>query len=199
MYAKCNVFDDCVKLFRQNKINDAVTWNIVLSGFSGSRIHDSEVMRLFFKIHTAEDLKPTFVTIAIILPVCARARALGAGRSVHSYAIKNGLESDTLVKNLLVSMYTKSGLICDESIVVFHIITEKDVVLWNAMISGFAKNKFTGEAFKLFYWMLKESVIPNYATIANILPVCASLKVDAAYRFGKEIHNYDSPIRVPAE
>ncbi|KAL8098540.1 hypothetical protein AgCh_031352 [Apium graveolens] len=81
---------------RQNKINDAVTWNIVLSGFSGSRIHDSEVMRLFFKIHTAEDLKPTFVTIAIILPVCARARALGAGRSVHSYAIKNGLESDTL-------------------------------------------------------------------------------------------------------
>lgn len=53
-------------------------------------------MKLFYKMHTAADPKPTSVTIAIILPVCARARALVAGRSVHSYAIKTGLESDTL-------------------------------------------------------------------------------------------------------
>ncbi|KAL8088791.1 hypothetical protein AgCh_038539 [Apium graveolens] len=84
----------------KNKINDAVTWNIILSGFSGSRIHDSEVMRIFFKMHYAEDLKPTSVTIAIILPVCARARSLGTGRSVHSCAIKNGLESDTQERHL---------------------------------------------------------------------------------------------------
>lgn len=190
MYAKCNVFDDCLKLFRQNKSNDAVTWNIVLSGFSGSRIHDSEVMRLFYKMHTAEDPKPTSVTIAIILPVCARARALGAGRSVHSYATKTGLDSDTLVGNSLVSMYAKSGLICDDAIAVFHMITEKDVVSWNAMIAGFAENKFTGEAFKLFCWMLNESAVPNYATIANILRVCAGLEENAAHRFGKEIHSY---------
>lgn len=190
MYAKCNVFDDCLKLFRQNNSNDAVTWNIVLSGFSGSRIHDSEVMRLFYKMHTAEDPKPTSVTIAIILPVCARARALGAGRSVHSYAIKTGLASDTLVGNSLVSMYAKYGLICDDAISVFHMITEKDVVSWNAMIAGFAENKFTGEAFKLFCWMLKELAVPNYATIANILPVCAGLEENAAHRFGKEIHSY---------
>ncbi|KAL8155520.1 hypothetical protein AgCh_000785 [Apium graveolens] len=147
-------------------------------------------------MHSAEDLKPTSVTIDIILPVCARARALG---SVHSYTIKNGLELDTLVGNLLVSIYAKFGLICDDAIAVFHIITEKDVVSWNAMISGFAENKFTGEAFKLFYWMLKESVVPNCATIANILPVCASVEEDAAHHFGKEIHNYDSPIHVPVE
>ncbi|KAK1357206.1 Pentatricopeptide repeat-containing protein [Heracleum sosnowskyi] len=55
---------------------------------------------------------------------------------------------------------------------------------------GFAENKFTGEAFKLFCWMLKESAVPNYATIANILPVCAGLEENAALRFGKEIHSY---------
>ncbi|XP_063940898.1 putative pentatricopeptide repeat-containing protein At5g08490 isoform X1 [Daucus carota subsp. sativus] len=190
MYAKCNIFDDCLKLFRQNSSNDAITWNIVLSGFSGSRIHDSEVMKLFNKMHTAEDPKPTSVTIAIILPVCARARALGAGRSVHSYAIKTGLESDTLVGNSLVSMYAKSGLICDDANAMFRMITEKDVVSWNAMIAGFAENKFTGEAFRLFCWMLKDSAVPNYATIANILPVCAGLEENAAHRFGKEIHSY---------
>lgn len=147
-------------------------------------------MKLFYKMHTAEDPKPTSVTLAIILPVCARARALGAGMSLHSYAIKNGLESDTLVGNSLVSMYAKSGLICDDANAVFRMIAEKDVVSWNAMIAGFAENKFTGEAFKLFCWMLKESAVPNYATIANILPVCAGLEENAAHRFGKEIHCY---------
>lgn len=133
---------------------------------------------------------PNSVTIAIILPVCARLRALGAGKSVHSYAIKNGLESNTLVGNSLVSMYAKSGHVRDDAYAMFHRIAEKDVVSWNAMIAGFAENKFTGEAFKLFRWMLKESAVPNYATIANILPVCAGLEENVAYHFGKEIHCY---------
>ncbi|CAN1196598.1 Putative pentatricopeptide repeat-containing protein At5g08490 [Linum perenne] len=42
----------------------------------------------------------------------------------------------------------------------------------------------------LFRLMQKGETRPNYATIANVLPVCASLDKDIAYCFGKEIHGY---------
>ncbi|KAL8116573.1 hypothetical protein AgCh_022920 [Apium graveolens] len=51
----------------------------------------------------------------------------------------------------------------------------------------------------LFYWMLKEFAIPNYATLANILPVCAGLEEDVVHRFEKEIHSYAMLIGVAVD
>ncbi|THG21555.1 hypothetical protein TEA_018144 [Camellia sinensis var. sinensis] len=190
MYSKCNALDDCQKLFAQITHCDSVMWNIVLSGFALSRSmnHDSEVLRLFHSMHIGIDPKPTSVTVAIILPVCARTGALVSGKSVHSYVIKSRLDSHTLVGNALVSFYAKSGHAHDDAYHVFERIPEKDVVSWNAIIAGFAENNFNDDAFKLFSWMAKGSISPNYATIANILPVCALLHENIAYHFGKEIH-----------
>ena len=64
----------------------------------------------------------------------------------------------------------------------FTSINHKDV-LWNVIIAGFAENKFIIVAFK----MLKGPTKPNYATIANILPVCASLDKNVPYCFGRDI------------
>ncbi|KAL2497994.1 putative Pentatricopeptide repeat-containing protein [Abeliophyllum distichum] len=38
--------------------------------------------------------------------------------------------------------------------------------------------------------MIKGQVIPNYATVANILSICAGLGEIVSYRYGKEIHCY---------
>ncbi|CAK9162318.1 unnamed protein product [Ilex paraguariensis] len=190
MYAKCKAFDDCQKLFYQINHCDVVMWNIVLSGFSGSRIHDTEVMRLFYAMHIGEDPKPNSISIAIILPVCARSGALSVGKSVHSYVIRSGLVSETLVGNALVSMYAKAACVCNDAYAVFRGMADKDVVTWNAMIAGFAENKLMDDAFNLFRLMLKGPIQPNYATIANILPVCAFLEENMAYHTGKEIHSY---------
>ncbi|KAK3016280.1 hypothetical protein RJ639_007352 [Escallonia herrerae] len=190
MYAKCKALDDCRNLFGQMSHGDAVTWNILLSGFAVSRTHDTEVMRLFNAMNIIEDSKPTSITIAIILPVCTRSGALGAGKSVHSFAVKSGLESHTLVGNALISMYAKSGHVSEDAYSVFRGIAEKDVVSWNAMIAGLVENRYMQEAFELFCCMLHATTVPNYATIANILPVCAYLKEHFAYWLGKEIHCY---------
>lgn len=188
MYAKSNALDDCKKLFDQIPNRDAITWNILLSGFSLSRNHDTEAMRLFHEMHIGFDPKPSSVTIAIVLPICARSGALNLGKSVHCYVMKYGLHSDTLVGNALVSMYAKSGDVYEDAYHLFEEIPEKDVVSWNAMIAGFAENNFMDEAFETFRWMLKGPTAPNYATIANILPVCGLLEESVGYHFGREIH-----------
>ncbi|KAL3512844.1 hypothetical protein ACH5RR_025561 [Cinchona calisaya] len=189
MYAKCKALDDCQKLFHQIRYCDTVMWNIVLSGFASSRVHDPEALRLFCVMHAAQVPKLSTVTLAIIFPVCARYGGLSAGKSVHCYAAKAGLDSDTLVGNALVSMYAKSGLLLDAS-AVFDGILDKDVISWNAMIAGFIENQLIDDAFEMFQWMLKSKIAPNYATVVNILPPFACLKDNVGYWLGREIHSY---------
>ncbi|KAF2283153.1 hypothetical protein GH714_043483 [Hevea brasiliensis] len=192
MYAKCGALSDCKKLFGEVGYcdHDPVFWNILLSGFAGSRNYDAEALRLFNRMHVSNEVKPSSVTAAIILPVCARMRDIYAGKCVHCYMIKVGMETHTLVGNSLVSMYAKCGLVHNDAYVAFDSINDKDVISWNAIIAGFSENKLMDNAFRLFILMLKSKIKPNHATIANILPVCASLDRNIAYCFGKEIHCY---------
>ncbi|KAK9074373.1 hypothetical protein SSX86_006971 [Deinandra increscens subsp. villosa] len=186
MYAKCKLLDDSHLVFDQITHRDAVTWNIMLSGFAGTRVHDSEVMKLFKVMNFGENFKANSVTVAIVLPVCVRLKGLKLGKSVHSYVVKTGLDSQTLVGNALVSMYLKFGCVSSDAYKVFDEMCERDVVTWNAMVAGLLENGLVFEAFNMFKQMIKEGIEVNYATIANILPVCASVE----FQFGKEIHCY---------
>ncbi|KAM7260095.1 hypothetical protein ACFE04_015836 [Oxalis oulophora] len=190
MYAKCGLLDDSQKLFGQMEDCDTVVWNIVLSGFSVSRVDDTKVMRLFKKMCVVNNPKPTPVTIAIVLPVCARLKDLGLGRSVHSFAMKSGLETNTLVGDSLISMYAKCNQVLNDAYRAFASIYDKDVVSWNAIIAGFSENKMMDNAFSMFRQMLRGPVKPNYATFVTILHVLASMDKNIGFLLGKEIHCY---------
>ncbi|GMH09646.1 hypothetical protein Nepgr_011487 [Nepenthes gracilis] len=190
MYAKSKKFDDCEKLFGQMPKSDTVVWNILLSGLSGSQIHDAEVMRLFQAMLTYDEPKPSSVTVAIILPVCTRMRNSDAGKSIHSYVMKSGMGSDTLVGNALVSMYAKFGLADDDGYAAFHEIEDKDVISWNAMIAGLAENGLNNDAYELFRHMLWGPTKPNYTTVASALTFCGTLDKYVAHLLGRELHAY---------
>ncbi|KAL9233400.1 hypothetical protein vseg_008409 [Gypsophila vaccaria] len=190
VYAKAKAFDDCKKMFSLMPKSDTVVWNIVLAGLSGTHVNDAEVMSLAYRMHVTDEAEFSPVTAAIVLPVCARWGCLSAGKSMHCYAIKCGWVSETLVGNSLVSMYAKCGQIHGGAYESFCEIGDKDVVSWNAVIAGFAENGFHNDAYVLFRHMLREPVAPNYATLASILPVCATLDKDVAYSLGRELHAY---------
>nr|KYP69505.1 Putative pentatricopeptide repeat-containing protein At5g08490 family [Cajanus cajan] len=169
MYAKCGMLDECLKLFDQISHQDPVTWNIVLSGFSWSNKCDADVMRVFRLMHSSGEAMPSSVTIAIVLPVCARLGDLDAGKCVHGYVIKSGFEQDTLGGNALVSMYAKCGLVSRDACAVFDNIVHKDVVSWNAMIAGLAENGVgeMREAESLFWSMDARDLVSWNAVIAG--------------------------------
>ncbi|XP_047177956.1 putative pentatricopeptide repeat-containing protein At5g08490 [Vigna umbellata] len=156
----------------------------------GSNKCDPDVMRIFKMMHTGGEAMPNSISVATILPVFARLGNLDARLCVHTYVIKSGFEQDTLVGNALLSMYAKCGLVSREAYAVFDDIVHKDVVSWNAMIAGLAENGLVEDPFLLFSSMLKGHMQPNYATTANILPVCASFDKSVAYRCGRQIHSY---------
>ncbi|PWA60518.1 tetratricopeptide repeat (TPR)-like superfamily protein [Artemisia annua] len=191
MYAKCNLLNESHHIFKHIANPDIVTWNIMLSGLSGSRVYDREVVKMFDRMKLGENVgvRASAVSVAIVVPVCVRLRGVGLGKSVHCYVVKSGLERETLVGNAFVSMYLKMGRVWD-AWNVFDGMCERDVVSWNAVVAGLVENGLVFEGFRVFRDMIGEGVWPNYATIVNVLPVCGVFGDGCGLRFGKEIHCY---------
>ena len=64
-------------------------------------------------------------------------------------------------------MYTKCGSI-ESARELFDNMTIRNVVLWNAMIVGYAENE-AKKALPLFYEMQLEGVIPDLVTMVIVL------------------------------
>uniref|UniRef100_A0A0D9W3Y7 Pentatricopeptide repeat-containing protein n=1 Tax=Leersia perrieri TaxID=77586 RepID=A0A0D9W3Y7_9ORYZ len=150
----------------------------------------ADARQVFDEMTCPDASMPTAVTVAVVFPVCAKLRVLRTGSCIHGYVVKSGLEFDTLCGNALISMYSKCGgsTAMDDALKAFSTICSKDVVSWNSIIAGYSENGLFEEALKLFGQMISEECLPNYSTLANILPFCSL--VDYGRYYGKEIHGF---------
>eukprot|EP01018_Ginkgo_biloba_P003458 Gb_33545 [translate_table: standard] len=190
MYAQCGRIECARQMFDKMSERDVVSWNSMIAGYAQNGRAD-EALKLFSEMQQ-DGVKPNSVTMVGVLPACAQVAALQQGKEIHDYIIRNGLESDIVVGNALVDMYSKCGSIEDARLM-FDKILIRDVVSWNAMIAGYAQNENAKEAFKLFREMQKNDTKPNSISILSVLPACAHL---GTLQQGKEIHAHTIRIGV---
>jgi pentatricopeptide repeat protein len=98
------------------------------------------------------------------------------GKLIHAHIIQTGFQcEDVILRNILVTMYAKCGVV-EDAWKVFDKITERDVVSWTVMIAAYVRHGFADKALCLFYEMRRSGVQPNQFTFASVLPVCADLR-----------------------
>uniref|UniRef100_J3LY65 Pentatricopeptide repeat-containing protein n=1 Tax=Oryza brachyantha TaxID=4533 RepID=J3LY65_ORYBR len=191
MYGRIGALADARLVFDEMSCSDAVCWNILITGSSRAGLFN-DVFHLFRTMLASgvDESMPTAVTVAVVLPVCAKLRVLRTGRSIHGYVIKTGLNFDTPCGNALISMYSKCGgsRAMDDAHIAFSTICCKDVVSWNSIIAGYSENGLYEEAFALFGQMISDGCLPNYSTLANVLPFCSL--VEYGKHYGKEVHGF---------
>ncbi|XP_031475557.1 pentatricopeptide repeat-containing protein At4g14850-like [Nymphaea colorata] len=132
---------------------------------------EEEALRLFCGARR-EGVKPTEFMVSSILSGCARLAGLREGKWIHCLVVKSGLDENVYVGSALVDMYGKSGSICDAD-QVFYEMPEKNLITWNAMISGYSQYGYVNEALSTFEAMQQESVAPNYITLVCVLSACS--------------------------
>lgn len=160
-----------VQLFGQMRDRTVISWNSIIAGLEQSG-RDGDAMELFREMwdHGFEADDATVVTI---LPVCARLGAVDVGKWIHSYAKSSGLLQDFIsVGNSLVDFYCKCGIL-ENAWNVFNGMPHKNVVSWNAMISGLTFNGKGELGADLFEEMINKGVKPNDATFVGALSCCA--------------------------
>lgn len=95
----------------------------------------AEVEAMFQWMVAEGAVAPNGVTVAVVLTACRNAGNLVLGRWVEKWVRSAGMEVDSLIGSALVGMYEKCGELV-EARRVFDGISDKDIVAWNAMITG---------------------------------------------------------------
>ncbi|XP_057444076.1 pentatricopeptide repeat-containing protein At2g02980, chloroplastic-like [Lotus japonicus] len=130
--------------------------------------------------------RPNWITMTVILPICAKLRPLKQGKEVHAYALKRRfLPHVTMVSSLMV-MYSKCGVI-GYSIWLFDGMEKKNVILWTAMIDSCVENGFLNEALAVMRSMQLTQQRPSEIAMISIVHVLAEL---ADQKLGKAMHGY---------
>ncbi|XP_057955677.1 pentatricopeptide repeat-containing protein At4g14170-like [Malania oleifera] len=182
VYGKCGNTRTAKQVFDEMSERNVVSWNAIITSFSHGGL-DKDCFDLF-RLMIDVGAKPDSVTISSMLPVLVELEFFKAGKEIHAYSIRMGVESDVFVANSLIDIYAKSGHSAEAS-EVFYNIKVKNIVSWNAMAANFAQNSLELEAIGLIQQMQAHGEIPNTVTLTNVLPACARVGFLHA---GKEIH-----------
>nr|KYP62737.1 Pentatricopeptide repeat-containing protein At4g04370 family [Cajanus cajan] len=96
-------------------------------------------------------------------------------------------QRDRVSWNSLISTCAQIGELCEVLLLLKAMSSDKDVVLWTAMISGLVQNGSADKALAVFRQMLKFGMKPSTATMVSVITACAQL---GGFNLGTSIHGY---------
>lgn len=172
MYAKCGFIIDAQQGFDTLDEVDLVLWTSMIGGYVQNGDNES-AFGLYCRMQM-EGISPNELTMASVLKACSSLSALEQGKQIHAHVVKNGFTLEVPIGSALSTMYAKCGSL-DDGHAAFRRMPARDVVSWNAMISGLSQNGRGIEALDLFEEMLLEGVKPDYVTFINILSACSHM------------------------
>ncbi|XP_058084389.1 pentatricopeptide repeat-containing protein At4g39530 [Magnolia sinica] len=181
-YSKCRRVKIAHQIFDHMVDKNVVSWTTMIAGYMQNAC-DQEAMELFSEMSRL-GWRPDGFTCTSILTSCGSTTALEQGKQVHSYTIKTNLASDEFVKNGLIDMYAKCNSLADARNA-FDDVVEHNVVSYNAMIEGYARDGAFLEALSLFSRMRFRSLSPSLLTFVSLLGASAVL---STVDLSKQIH-----------
>ncbi|KAI5055306.1 hypothetical protein GOP47_0030451 [Adiantum capillus-veneris] len=183
MYAKCDSIEKAQEIFDMLPTRNIVTWNALITGYTQQGL-GTEALKCYDRMR-AEGLSPNEVTFLCILKACGSIRATEKGEAIHEEINKQGiLEKNILVGTTLVDMYLKCGELA-KARALFCKLPQRDVILWNAIIAGYAQHGLGYEALSCLEQMQNEGHSPSIVTYICILKACGSVR---AIEKGEQIH-----------
>lgn len=184
MYLKCGNVHSAFQIFERMMQKDVVSWTAMISGLVQN---DRAGMAVeVFQRMVRSGVMPSSASMASVLAACAELGSLRLGTSVYGYILRQRIELDIASQNSLVTMYAKCGRL-EQSCSVFERMSRRDIISWNAIVSGHAQNGHLCEALLLFKEMRAALQRPDSITVVSLIEACASI---GALHQGKWIHNF---------
>ncbi|KAJ7952510.1 Pentatricopeptide repeat-containing protein [Quillaja saponaria] len=163
--------EDAIQILSNMPNPNSSSWNSIITGYV-NRGRAREALSMVSEMHS-KDIQMDLFTFSITLSGIASLSALMWGTLIHCCTIKCGLDASVLVGSALIDMYSKCGLVKTADLI-FHSLSIKNLVSWNAMISGYAHNGYSAEVIHLFEQLkMERGVKPDGITFLNVLFACS--------------------------
>ncbi|KAH6760303.1 hypothetical protein C2S51_017252 [Perilla frutescens var. frutescens] len=116
-------------------------------------------------------------TYPFVIKACAALRDVWFGNMMHCVVLKTGFGQNLVVQTAILDFYSKVGKMENARKMVDE-ISQPDLIVWNAMISGYSVNGFDYKVLRVFRDMCIMGVKPNASTLASVFPVCSRVEVN---------------------
>ncbi|GAV68553.1 LOW QUALITY PROTEIN: PPR domain-containing protein/PPR_2 domain-containing protein, partial [Cephalotus follicularis] len=167
-YAKYASLDHARKVFDETPHKTVYLWNSTLRGYCREKQYEDTLYLFNHMISKgiANEEEPDNFTLPIALKACVGLQAVGYGKMIHGFVIKNKkIVFDMFVGAALIELYSKCGQMGD-ALKVFKEFDRPDVVLWTSMVTGYEQNRSVRVAGNLFREMNKKDVISWSSMVA---------------------------------
>ncbi|KAL9241563.1 hypothetical protein vseg_015664 [Gypsophila vaccaria] len=182
MYASDGDVNVCESLFDHSLVHNVVIWTSMICAYVQNQMTE-QGFEMFSQMGRA-DLRPSLVTFVSVMPCCEKMNSLSHGECLHGCVIKYGLESQVSVAPALISMYAKLGEI-DSATCIFDHMSNKNLLAWNSIISGFVNHGFLRKSLEAVREMNVSGFAPDSISVINVLSACSELH---ALHVGKSVH-----------
>ena len=175
VYAICGELPKAHRVFDRMPNTNSISWSALIAGYAREGKWES-VLSLFMAM-IEEGLAPTAFTLVSALGACSRAALLGRGRQIHGYIMRRSpggecYNGNPFIQNSLIDMYAKCGNMRSAS-KLFERMRERDVVSWNSMVTGFARDGDRERSMGSIKEMIRSGVAPNNVTLLAALSACS--------------------------
>ncbi|THU46778.1 hypothetical protein C4D60_Mb09t08470 [Musa balbisiana] len=192
VYAKCKMIRDARLVFDAMPEKSSVSWSSMVAGYVQNDLYEEAVW--FFRHAHKMGVELTQFTLSAALSACASIAASTQGKQLHSVAIRAGFAANLFVATSLIDVYSKCGCI-REAYLVFCNVEDDNIVLWNAMITGFSKHARPHEAMMLFEKMRQRGLRPNEVSYVSVLSACSHVGLVEEGRGYFDLLSRDAAVR----
>ncbi|KAF9591825.1 hypothetical protein IFM89_008475 [Coptis chinensis] len=183
MYMKCGCPMYAWRVF--DKLEDKssiVVRNVMIGGFC-----ENGMWKKSFELYCQakkDNCKLGSATFSNVIMVSSHADNLKFGMKVHCDVMKFGFEWEPYVCTSLVTMYGRFMQVGDVKRA-FDGVLDKEIVLWNAIISACIFSNYGHQALANCVEMRFSGLQSDLFTITNILSACGTIN---SYDFGRRVH-----------
>ncbi|XP_039118382.1 pentatricopeptide repeat-containing protein At3g12770-like [Dioscorea cayenensis subsp. rotundata] len=185
MYSKFGQMGIARNLFDRMPQRDLTSWNTMLSGYVKNGYPDVALSLL--SLLSVSDVRMDRATLVGVLPACAALGAVKQGKEIHAYILRSSLEFDGFWQMLLIDVYVNSNFVIGARRL-FERMSERDIISWNALISGCAAYGDPMECLSLFCLMNSEGLL--VADVITLIAVLGACDRTSALQFGRITHAY---------
>ncbi|KAK6159410.1 hypothetical protein DH2020_006724 [Rehmannia glutinosa] len=165
-YASCGRIAKAQIIFSQISNKNLVSWTILVSGLTKNGLF-LEAVEVFYEM-MVQEIRPNEITIASVLPAFGKLGVALMGKSVHCYWIRHNFGGNVFVETGLVDMYSKFGCMRIARNL-FDNMPVRNVVSWNAIISGYSENGFEEEALWMFNMMRRNGFSGDIFALMSLI------------------------------
>ncbi|KAL5558786.1 hypothetical protein UlMin_034997 [Ulmus minor] len=182
MYGKCGRTGLACNVLDKMPERNVVSWTALMSSFL-QKGNAKRPLSLFSEMR-ASGVEPNEFTFSTNLKASGILGIAENGMQIHGLCVISGFEWVVVVANSIIDMYAKCGRIT-EATKMFNLMPVRNLISWNAMISGYTFEGNGGRALLLFREMQEQGEVPDEFTFASTLKACSGL---GAIGQGSQIH-----------